>query len=211
MLTLVEKILFVIAVLVSLYFTWQGVQRIIRIIGRGRGKPDWSLAWKRLWDVIIKVGTFQPVFRFRLGPSLLHALIGWGFLYFILVNLAEFLNGYIPGFRFAENAGLIGNLYRLMADIFGAGVIIGILGMVIRRFIVRPPTLTTRESTTFDPRARTGIRRDSAIVATFVLVHVSARLMGESMYLAAAGNGRCLAADRFNGSRPDVRDEPHGA
>jgi Fe-S oxidoreductase len=187
MLTLVEKILFVVAVLVSLYFTWQGVQRIIRIIRRGRGKPDWSLAWKRLWDVAIKVGTFQPVFRFRLGPSLLHGLIGWGFLYFILVNLAEFLNGYIPGFRFAENAGLIGDLYRLMADIFGAGVIIGILGMVIRRFIVRPPTLTTRESTTFDPRARTGIRRDSAIVATFVFVHVSARLMGESMYLAAEG------------------------
>jgi hypothetical protein len=80
MLSLVEKILFRVAVIVSLTFTWQGVRRIIKIIGRGRGKPDWDLAWKRLWAVALKVGTFQPLFRFRLGPSLLHALIGWGFL-----------------------------------------------------------------------------------------------------------------------------------
>ncbi len=187
MLTLVEKILFGVAVIVSLYYTWRGVQRIIKIIGRGSGKPDWSLAWKRLGDVIVKVGTFRPVFRFRLGPSLLHALIGWGFLYFVLVNLAELLNGYIPGFRFAENWGAAGNIYRLLADIFGTGVIVGIVGMVIRRFIINPPQLHTRESTKLDPRARTGIRRDSAIVATFVFVHVTGRLMGESMYLAANG------------------------
>jgi Fe-S oxidoreductase/nitrate reductase gamma subunit len=196
MLTLVEKLLFVTAVLLSLYFTWIGVQRIIKIIGRGKGKPDWLLIKKRLWAVALKVGTFRPLFHFpgppwsgagRLGPSLLHALIGWGFLYFILVNLADLLNGYIPGFRFAENAGLLGDVYRLLADIFGAGVIIGILGMVIRRFILRPATLTTRESTLLDPRARKGIRRDSAIVATFIFVHVGARLLGESMYLAAEG------------------------
>jgi len=90
MLSPAEKILFVVFVLVSLYFTWLGVRRIIRIIARGQGKPDWSLAWKRLWAVTLKVGTFRPLFRFRLVPSLLHALIGWGFLYFVLVNLADF-------------------------------------------------------------------------------------------------------------------------
>jgi hypothetical protein len=169
MLTLIEKILFATAVLVSLYFTWVGVGRIIKIIARGQGKPDWSLAWKRLWNVIIKVGTFRPRVPLQTGPSLLHALIGWGFLYFVIVNLADLLNGYIPGFRFGENWGLAGDIYRLLADIFGAGVIIGIVGMAIRRFILRPSNLTTRESTLLDPRARKGIRRDSAIVATFIL------------------------------------------
>ena len=79
MLSLAEKILFVVAVLLSLYFTWIGVRRIIKIIARGQGKPDWSLLRKRLWGVALKVGTFRPLFHFRLGPSLLHALIGWGF------------------------------------------------------------------------------------------------------------------------------------
>jgi Fe-S oxidoreductase len=187
MLTLVEKIVFIVAVLGSLYFTWIGVQRIIKIIGRGQGKPDWSLIRKRLWKVTLKVGSFQPLFRFRLGPSLLHALIGWGFLYFVLVNLADLLNAYIPGFRFGENMGLVGDIYRLLADLFGTGVVIGIVGMEIRRFIIRPKVLTARESIKLDPRARAGILRDSAIVAAFIFVHVSSRLLGESMYLAQNG------------------------
>jgi hypothetical protein len=36
MLTLVEKILFVLAVIASLYTTWRGVERIIKNIGSAR-------------------------------------------------------------------------------------------------------------------------------------------------------------------------------
>ncbi len=187
MLTLVEKILFVLGVFASAYFTWLGVKRIIQIIGRGQGKPDFSLAWKRLWGVALKVGSFSPLFRFRLGPSLLHGLIGWGFLYFLLVNLAEVLQAFIPGYRFLEGTGLLGDIYRLLADISTAAVLFGIVGMEIRRFVLRPATLSTRESTLLDPRARAGIKRDSAIVAAFIFVHISARLLSESVFLAGAG------------------------
>jgi hypothetical protein len=44
-----------------------------------------------LGELIVKVGLFQPVFRFRLGPSILHGLIGWGFLSFLLINLADLI------------------------------------------------------------------------------------------------------------------------
>jgi len=187
MLSLIEKLLFVIAVLLSLYFTWIGVHRIIKIIGRGQGKPDWTLIRKRLWEVALKVGTFQPVFRFRLGPSLLHALIGWGFLFYLLVNLAELVQGYIPGYRFLQETGALGNTYRLLADLFTLGVLVGISGMIIRRFVINPPVLSVRESTMLDPRARKGIKRDSAIVASFVIVHAVGRLLGESVFLAGHG------------------------
>ena len=187
MLSLVEKLLFVVAVLLSLYFTWLGVQRIIRIIGRGQGKPDWSLLPKRLWDVALKVGTFRPLFRFRFGPSLLHALIGWGFLYFLLVNLAELLQGYIPNYRFLQATGTLGDLYRLLADISTLAVLVGILAMSARRFILRPASLSTRESTMLDPHARRGIRRDSAIVASFITLHILGRLLSETVYLAGHG------------------------
>jgi Fe-S oxidoreductase len=187
MLTLVEKILFIVAVAVSLYYTWLGVQRIIKAIGSGQGKPAFSLAWKRLWDVTLKVGTFSPLFRFRLGPSLLHGLIGWGFLYFLLVNLAELLQGFIPGYRFLEGTGLIGNIYRLLADVSTLAVLVGIIAMAIRRFGLRPAILSARETTLLDPRARAGIKRDSAIVAAFIFIHISARLMSESSFLAGTG------------------------
>jgi Fe-S oxidoreductase len=187
MLTLVEKILFVIAVLSSLYFTWIGVQRILKIIARGQGKPDWSLIRKRLWEVTLKVGTFRPLFRFRLGPSLLHGLIGWGFLYFLLVNVAELLQGYISEYRFLQNTGLLGDIYRLLADISTLAVLVGIVGMEIRRFVLKPSVLSARDNILLDERARKGIKRDSAIVAAFIFIHISARLLSESVYLAEHG------------------------
>ena len=88
MLTLAQTILFVLATLVSLYFTYKGVQRIVKHIASGQGKVTWPLIWKRVGELILKVGLFQPVFRFRLWPSIMHGLIGWGFLSFLLINLA---------------------------------------------------------------------------------------------------------------------------
>jgi Fe-S oxidoreductase len=59
--------------------------------------------------------------------------------------------------------------------------------MAIRRFILRPATLTTRQTTLLNPKARFGITRDSAIVAAFIFVHNAGRYLGESFYLALNG------------------------
>lgn len=187
MLTLVEKILFAIATLISLYFTYKGVMRIVGHIASGQGKVDWSLLWKRLGEVIVKVGLFQPVFRLRLIPSLLHAFIGWGFLSFLLINLADLIYAY-TGWRLLENTGIFGDVYRLIADVANVAIIFGILAMAFRRFILKPVTLSTRETTLLNPKARTGILRDSAIVATFIFVHNAMRFLGESFNLALAGH-----------------------
>jgi Fe-S oxidoreductase len=186
MLSTVEKILFALFVAVSLYLTYRGVMRIVAHISSGQGRPDWSLIWKRIDDLILKVGLFQPVFRFRLGPSILHAFIGWGLYIFLMVDLSELLYG-LTEFRLLDQGGIVGDIYRLMADIANTAILIGIFGLVIRRFIVRPKNLTSRESTHLLPKARAGIRRDSAIVASFIIIHNSARLLGESFYLADTG------------------------
>lgn len=187
MLTIAEKILFALAVLVSLYFTYRGVQRIIGHISGGQGRPDWSLVIKRVGDLIAKVVFFKPVFRFRLGPSILHAFIGWGFFTFLLINLADLIYAF-TGFKLLENTGRFGDIYRLLADLLGAALLIGIVGLVIRRFVFRPRNLSTRESTHLHPKARFGILRDSAIVASFIFIHNSARLLGESFSVAEAGS-----------------------
>ena len=153
MLSPVEKVLFVIAVAVSLYLTYRGVRRIIGHISSGQGRPDWNLIWKRIDDLIVKVGLFQPVFRFRLGPSLLHAFIGWGLYIFLMVDLSELLYG-MTGFRLLNQGGIVGDIYRLTADIANTAILVGIAGLVIRRFIARPKNLTTRESTLLHPKAR---------------------------------------------------------
>lgn len=186
MLTPIEKILFAIATVISLYYTYRGVQRIAKNISSGQGKIDWSLAWKRIGDLIAKAIFFQPVFRFRLGPSILHAFVGWGFFVYLLVNVADLLYAY-TGFKLLDNTGLFGDVYRLLADFLGVGILIGMASLAFRRYILRPPTLTTRKTTLLHPKARLGIQRDSAIVSITFFTHNLMRLLGESFHLALQG------------------------
>jgi Fe-S oxidoreductase len=186
MLTMPERVIFALTVLLSLYLTSRAVRRIIRIIRRGHGRPDWGVLLTRLRSVPPRLISFQPVFRFRLIPSLFHALIGWGFLYFVIVNLGDLLQGFIPGYQFL-GSGILNNLYRLGADIFSIAVLVGISAMLIRRFILRSKEITARSDILLHPKARFGILRDSAIVGAFVTLHVSSRFLGESFKLAAQG------------------------
>jgi Fe-S oxidoreductase len=184
MLTLAEKIIFILAVLATLYAAWRVINRIVRTIGRGHGKPDWKLAQKRLIAVLAKTISLQPTFRLRLGPSLFHAFVAWGFMYYLLVNLGDVLAGFLPRFLFL-GSGTIGNLYHLLADLLSVGALVGMTFLLIRRFVLQSTELGTRDSVLLWPKARFSIRRDSAIVGAFILVHVGSRFLGESVRIAA--------------------------
>ncbi len=187
MLTLVEKILFSIATLVSLYFTYRGVIRIVGQISSGQGRVDWRLFPKRISDVIVKAVFFKPVFRVRLIPSILHGLIGWGFFTYLLINISDVVYGY-TGFKILYNTGLFGDIYRLLADIMGVAIMAGMLSLSFRRYVLRPASLTTRDTTLLNPKARKGILLDSAIVTTTFFTHNFMRLLEESFHLARLGH-----------------------
>jgi Fe-S oxidoreductase len=186
MLTVLEKILFGLAVAATLAAAFFAIRRLIGIIGQGGGQPDWKLAARRLAGVLARIAVFQPVFRFRRGVSLFHALVGWGFGFYLLVNVLDVARGYLPGF---EIPGPAGNVYRLLADALSVGVLAGTTFFLVRRFLFRPAHLAARETTLLHPKARAGIRRDSAIVGAFILLHVGARFLGEAFAVAAAGEG----------------------
>ncbi len=186
MLTTPERLLFTIFALITTYLTAGAIARLIRIIGRGRGRPDWRAAARRTGEALFKSVSFAPSFRARLGTGLLHGLVGWGFIYYLAVNLGDVLEGFVPGFVFLGQ-GLPGDLYRLGADVLSVGVLLGMIGLLIRRYLIRPPALEIRETTLLHPKARAGIRRDSAIVGAFILVHVGSRFLGQTFQLAAAG------------------------
>ena len=187
MLTLPEKILFIAAILASLYAAYRAADRILHTIRRGQGEIDWSIPRKRIASVLGKTVSLQPVFRLRFWPSLFHGFVAWGFIYYLLVNLGDVIEGFAPGYVFL-GSGTIGNLYRLGADVLSVGALVGMLALIIRRFGFKPDTLTARQDVLIDPKARFGIRRDSAIVGAFILVHVGSRFLGSSMQVAAEGS-----------------------
>lgn len=184
MLSLQEKILFLLAVFVSLILTWRGVRRLMRIIARGDGDLGWKHVPGRLIAVLAKTLSFAPLFRTRLATSLFHGFVGWGFAFYLLVNIGDLLQGFIPEFVFLEH-GWIGNTYRLLADVLSVGVLLGMVVLMLRRFVLRPAVLNIRDTTLLHPKARRSIRRDSAIVGFFILLHVGFRVLGESFHLAS--------------------------
>lgn len=187
MLTPIEKTIFAIAALITAYAVLQVSLRIIRVIGRGSGKPDWRLVPKRALDVLVKVTALTPVWRVRFLASLFHAMVVWGFMFYLFVNIGDVLEGYIAGFHFF-GTGVWGDLYRLAADVLSVSALVGMTALLVRRFIRKDPALETRKTTLLHPKAKAGKRADSLIVGVFILLHVGARFLGESFQIAKEGS-----------------------
>jgi Fe-S oxidoreductase len=187
LLTTIEKIIFIVALLISLFAAYRVSLRIVKVVGRGQGSVDWSVIPNQLIEVILRTISFQPVFRLRTIPSLFHAFIGWAFIFYLLVNLGDILEGLIPDYEFL-GSGTLGNLFRLTADVLTVAALVGMLALIIRRFIIKPDTLSARQEVLLSEKARRGIPRDSIIVAVFILIHVGARFIGQSIKIAIQGS-----------------------
>ena len=186
MLTTIEKVLFVLLALAAAAAALRAADRIRRIIRRGSGRVSLDHVVERAVRAAAKAATFQPTWRVRLLPSLLHAFVGWAFIFYLLVNLGDVLQAFIPGLVFL-GSGLVGGLYRLIADLLSVAALVGMASLLLRRFALGSPALRLSQGTTVHPKARAGIRRDSAIVGGFILVHVGSRFLGDSFHLAELG------------------------
>ena len=183
MLTLVEKIVFILLAFGSLYYGGTKFYAVYRAIMRG--KPDArsdDLAGRvrrAIWIVLSQ----QSVFKARPIVSLLHAFIFYGFVFYFLVNLVDVLEGFF-GIHARDGAW---NGFNLLADLLTAGVLIGIVGMVIRRLIVRPEDFHFPSNVPVQPEVRAGIFHDSGVVAAFIMFHVGCRLFFKATQLALHG------------------------
>ena len=188
MLSTAEKVIFIIAILVSLSFGYRIALRMSRVIQRGRGTINRAMARHRLIHALIKTFSLQPTWQTRKTVSLLHAFVAWAFIFYLLVNLVDILEGFISDFNLTHSIGILGDLFRFSADLLSIAALLGMSLLLIRRFVFNPADLKTREDILLNEKARTGIRRDSAIVGIFILIHVGARFLGQSIFIALEGN-----------------------
>jgi Fe-S oxidoreductase len=183
MLTLVEKILFLLLALGSLYYGAKQFHAVYRAIMRGKPDARFNNLAERLQRAFWIVLTQQSVFKARPVVSFLHALIFYGFVFYFLVNLVDVLEG-----LFGLHArGGAWNAFNLIADLLTASVLVGIVGMVARRLIVKPRDFEFPDNVPVLPEVRPGIFRDSSIVAAFIIFHVGCRLLFKATQVALAG------------------------
>ncbi len=186
MLTLVEKIVFAVFVLATIYNSYWAFYKVYLVIRRGQGDYDDENIIPRMWHAFWDWLTLRPIWKTRPVSSVFHAMVAWGFMFYFLVNFGDVLQGYFP-IKFL-GTGFIGNAYRLLADVFSVSVLIGMTYFLVRRFLAHDPHLEYRDNIRLVEKVKQGgLKKDSLIVGLFILFHVGFRFLGESFTIAHEG------------------------
>ena len=165
MLTGVEKTLFILLAIASLYYGGKGFYDVYRTVTRCKPDPRFDNLPRRIRRAVWIVLTQQSVFKARPIVSVLHAMVFYGFVFYVLVNLVDGLEGF---FSFQRRGGLW-NAFNLLADLLTAGVLIGMIGLIIRRFFARPRDFAFPSNVPVKPEVRPEIIRASKRIASRML------------------------------------------
>lgn len=193
MLTTIEKIIFVLLALVSAGFTLHGIKTIVDSVRKGRPAPELKNIPASLLKAGVTVLFQRTIFKARKVLSAVHLGLFFGLVTYAFVNLVDVLEGFIPGFVLVYggrhlafpflNPGII-NTFNLVADLMSGALLISMTTFLVRRFIVKDRHLTYRENVLLNPKVKAGGQKtDSLIVGVFVILHVTARLLGQAFRL----------------------------
>jgi len=141
-----ERLIFIALVLASAWAFWRRFGSVLDKILKSKADPGFHLfpLGRRVWDFFWEVLCQAKVIRQRPLPGLAHAFVFWGFLAFALVTINHFASGL--GLGFLSPSGAFGRFYFYLAAAFALACAAGILGLFIRRFLVRPKWLGAKLS-----------------------------------------------------------------
>ena len=190
MLTPVEKVIFILLALVSAGFTIHGIKTIVDSVRKGRNAPELKNIPASLLKAGITVLFQRTIFRARKVLSAIHLGLFFGLITYAFVNLVDVLEGFIPGFDLHSSAKYVGfpflnstviNIFNLTADLMSGFLLFSITVFLVRRFVTKDKRLDYRDNVILNPKVQAGgQKKDSLIVGIFVIMHVSARLLGQA-------------------------------
>ena len=139
--SLVEKLLFAVLAIASAYVFWRRFGKIFKRFCKSKKDPSFRLfpIGKRVWDFFWEVLCQAKVIRERPLPGLAHAFVFWAFCAFALVTLNHC--AVVFGIGFLDPAGSFARFYFYFAAGFALACAVSIVGLFIRRFLVRPKWL----------------------------------------------------------------------
>ena len=142
-----EIVLLLLLCAASVGAFWLRFGKVYRTILGARPDADFQMQPidRRLHRLFREVLCQAKVIRERPLPGLAHALVFWGFCAFALVTLNHMAAGVGLEFLSVQN-GLFGPAYHAFAAVFALAVAVGITGLTIRRFVVRPRWLGDKVS-----------------------------------------------------------------
>ena len=190
MLTDVEKMFFLLLALFALGASYAGFKEMFLIIGRGQGQLQVDGIVRRAFTALAVYLTQRTTLKTRPVTSLIHWGVVLGFSWYFLVNAVDLLIGFAPGFEGQlRAAGAAYDGFRLLSDVLSVLVLLGIIYFLLRRLALpNRAELQFHDNVLLHPGVAAGaVKFDSLIVAAFILLHVGARFLGESVAVAQAG------------------------
>ncbi len=100
MLTPIEKVAFVLAVIVSLYYASITFKKMVSIIRMGTGQLPTDRFLYRCGIGFKMLLSQNSMIRNRPLVSFIHSFLAWTFILYLLVNVVDVLEGMINGYHF---------------------------------------------------------------------------------------------------------------
>jgi Fe-S oxidoreductase len=192
MLPLTQQIAFLLFAIITGLIGFRGFYRLYLRIAAGRDDTDMRLDRlpSRVWYALKTTLMQSRTFRKRPVVSLFHSFIFYGFVFYILVNFIDGLEGFFP--ISISSTNWAGSTYNLLADILSMLVMIGVIALVIRRFFLpsRRDFRFNKNTMLHEDIRHQYISMDSLIVSIFILFHVGSRAVGAGAKLAEEGPDR---------------------
>jgi Fe-S oxidoreductase len=135
---LIERVILAILLCGSAYLFWRRAGAVFDIIRRSKDdpalsvRPLWLRVRKFVWEVLLQGLVIQE----RPLPGIAHALVFWGFCAFALVTIDHIASGF--GLPLLNRHGTFGRFYFGFAAAFAVLVSVSIIGLAVRRFVIRP-------------------------------------------------------------------------
>lgn len=182
MLTDIEKAVFIILAIWSIGLAYRGFSQLYLVMRRGQGDLHWDRLPMRAFKALQIYITQSSTLKTRPISSLFHLGIVWGFTFYFLVNFGDVLEAYIEDLHFL-GTGTLADAYHLVADVLSVAVLVGMSYFLARRFFLQNRTeLQFSDNILLHPKVQAGrVNVDSVIVGVFILSHVGARFLGESV------------------------------
>ena len=145
--------------LVLLILTAWGFIKILyhryRLVRLGEWEKRFDSLAKRLGNALLSVLSQKGVIKARPITGVMHFMIFWAFILFILGSINHIVEGFVKGF-YIFGSSRFGFYYAAILDLFAALVLVASLYFAVRRYLFRPPALTLPS-------------RQSAVVLTFLI------------------------------------------
>ncbi len=144
----IKSIIFSIFFLFAIGFFFYNIKRIISYLRIGQSENRLDNIPERIKNVL-KIAFGQSKLLREPVAGIIHFLIFWGFILFLLVVVESIIQGFYYDFNFS----FLGKIYLLITfvqDIFVLFVMIAVLAALYRRFVIKVPRLNMGKKENLD-------------------------------------------------------------